>query len=102
MNILKRRTSQIMAVNGNFFGAVIILAYGWVLWPDDPRWYGLYIIGVICFMASIAFVIRALRLMKEMYLQEKLVAEYQSKVKPQKDAEMASDQTLEKARMIDA
>jgi len=102
MNILKPRTSQIMAVNGNFFGAVIIFAYGWFLWPDDPRWYGLYIIGVICFMASIAFVIRALRLMKEMYLQEKLVAEYQSKVKPQKDAEMSSDKSLKDAGMIDA
>lgn len=101
MNLFKRRFGKVMAVNGNFLGALGCFAYGWFLWPDDPRWYGFYIIGTFAFLGSLGFVIRALRLMKEMYLQEKIVADYQSKVKPQKDAEMASDQSLRNAGMID-
>ncbi len=93
MNIREHRFSKIMAVNVNFLGAVGCFAYGWFLWPDDPRWYGFYIIGTLSFMGSVAFVIRALRGMKAIYRQDK--------VKPQKDAEMASDQSLKNAGMID-
>jgi len=101
MNLLKRRFSQTMRINGNFLGAVGTFAYGWFLWPDDPRWYGFYIIGTLSFMGSLGFVICAVRLIIEVYRQESTVAEFQSKVKPQKDAELASDPLMKDAGMID-
>lgn len=101
MNILQHRFSKIMAVNGNFLGAVGCFAYGWFLWPDDPRWYGFYIIATLSFLGSLGFVIRAFGGMRALFRQDKIIAEYQSKVKPQKDAEMASDHSLKNAGMID-
>ena len=101
MNILQHRFGKIMAVNGNFLGAVGCFAYGWFLWPDDPRWYGFYTIGTLSFMGGVAFIIRAFRGMKAIYRQDSIVYDFQDKVKPQKDAEMASDQSLKNAGMID-
>jgi len=97
----EERKSHTTEINMHLFWAVVSIGYGWFLWPSDPKWYGFYIIGGLSFLGGGCCIIKAIKLMIKDHRQEKRVTAFGDKIKPQKDAQLASDQTLKNEGMVD-
>ncbi len=101
MSALTRSFGTIVSINAHLLGAVL---YGWlayVLWPTDIIWWGFGFISMICGFGSGLALIEALKKMTALYVRDRALASYRAQAKSQTNAELASNDALRKAGVID-
>lgn len=72
---------------------------GWVLWPEAGAWWGAGLLSIIAGIAAIAMAIGAVKIMGQVYRQEKSIRDYLAQGAAPKSSEIASDDDLRKAGM---
>ena len=99
--ILHSNTRQIISINGNILMAIVYFYLADWLWPTDPRNWGYGVIAIMVWLGCFVFIIKAISKIIALYRKDKMLARFATQVRPQKDAEIASTDTLKKAGMID-
>ncbi|MCH9807165.1 MAG: hypothetical protein K0U74_05475 [Alphaproteobacteria bacterium] len=101
MNGLTRSFGMIASINAQLLGAALNAAIAWVSWPTAAKWWGFGVISILCGAAAISMLVAAIKSMITLYLRDRTLAEYQAQAKAQKNAEMASNDALKNAGVID-
>lgn len=97
----QRSVGAIATINGQLLGGAFYGAASWVTWPSSPEWWGFGIISILSGIAAFGMVIQALRGMTALYLRDRALSQFEAQAKTQKNADMASDDALRKAGVID-
>lgn len=94
-------SATVLGVNGKLAGAAILAVAAYACWPTHPKWWGFGMMSAILALGAVTNVIQAIHLMKKLYIQDKAVAEYEKLGAEQKSAELATDDALRQAGMLD-
>ena len=54
-------TGTILGINGKLLHGVLAGVVAYVIWPDDPKWWGLGILSSILWVASVCFIFEGFR-----------------------------------------
>ncbi len=101
MKVFRRSLGSVARINGMLLLAAFYAAIAWISWPTHPQWWGFGVISVLSACACLGALIQSLREMTTLYLRDRTLADYESQAKKQKNADLASDETLRQAGVID-
>ncbi len=101
MKEFQRSTGINFRINGLFLNAALCGSIAWWSWPSEPKYWGFGLLSIFMAVVAAASVVEALKAMVALYLRDKSLSDYEARAKPQKNADMASDEALSKAGVID-
>lgn len=101
MNIGKTPTSSILTINGQLLQAFLLVGAAWRLWPSSPKWWGLGMVSAVLAMGAFGKTIEALRSMAKLYSREKNFAHLAATSRAPDPSDLADQDALKNAGMID-
>ncbi|MEO1222244.1 MAG: hypothetical protein AAFY42_13000 [Pseudomonadota bacterium] len=101
MREFQRSFGMVAAINGHLLMTATGATVAWFSWPSAPEYWGFAFISIAFAGAGFASLVNALRKMGVLYMRDKTLAAYQAKTKAQKNADLASTDTLIKAGVVD-
>ena len=101
MNPFRIGFGSIIAVNGHLFGAAAFGWIAWVIWPQSPEWWGAGFISISFAMGAFVGLIRALRLIGELYAKAVVIRDFEAQGDAPKSSRMATIADLKRAGMLD-
>lgn len=103
MSVLTNQQTRgaIFKVNMLLLGSVIQGAIAYWFWPSSKEWWMLYIYSVLLGLAAITTFIKALKMIWQIYRRDSIFGAYRKKGGEQKSSQMASEEALRKAGMIE-
>ena len=101
MRMGKTPNSSILAVNGLFFQAFLAGACAWWLWPSSPEWWGFGLISVILGVAAFGKIVAGFRAMVKIHGREKEFARLAATSRSPDPSDLADQDALRDAGMID-
>ncbi len=101
MKDFQRSFGVIVRINAMFLSAAMFAAFAWWIWPSEAKYWGFGLLSIFMALVAVASLIDALKAIVSLYLRDKSLSECEARAKPQKNADLASDDVLAKAGVID-
>ena len=101
MNPFRIGFGSIVAVNFHLLMAVGCGWIAWLIWPQSPEWWGAGVISILLGMGAFTECVRALRLIADLYLKQRVIREFESQGSKPKSSRMATTSDLKQAGMLD-
>jgi len=101
MNLGKTPPASIFTVNGHLLHAFLLGGLAWWLWPSSPEWWGFGLLSIILGAAAFGKSIEALRAMVKIYGREKELARLAATSRAPDPSDLADQNALKDAGMID-
>ncbi|MEL7281862.1 MAG: hypothetical protein AAGK79_16000 [Pseudomonadota bacterium] len=92
---------SIAKVNFMLLGVTFYGVAAYFLWPSSKEWWMWAYLSIVCALAAVILLWRALRMIWLIYRRDKVFEAYRQKGGEQKASRMASDEALKNAGMID-
>lgn len=94
-------TGSIFKINFDLLLAFIFMMIAWAIWPSNPKWWGFGLLSILMGLSAIGAFLDAVRTMAKLKARDKVLAEQMAYAKELKEANLASEQALKDAGMID-
>lgn len=101
MTIRKTPFNSVLAINGHFLLAFMTGGIAWLVWPTSPEWWGLGVMSIILGAASFGSTATALRSMAKIYIREKEIARFTANSRAPESSDLADENALRRAGVID-
>lgn len=101
MNPRKSSFGIVFKINMHLLGAFTYSVGAWLIWPDNPKWWGFGLLSIALGMAAPALLIKAIKMMFKLYARDKEFAEFEEANRAAEPSELASIDDLKKAGMIE-
>ena len=101
MKDFRRSFGAALRINAMFLSAAMFATFAWWIWPSDVKYWGFGLLSIFMIVVAAVSVVEAFKAIVSLYLRDKSLRDYEARAKPQKDADMASDEALAKAGVID-
>ncbi len=96
-----QKTTTIIDINVKLLGVAFFGVLGWWLWSHSSAlWWQFYLIGGLCLVGALSCAIRALKLMRDLYVCDKTVKQYRKHGDGRKSSRLASDADLEQGGLL--
>ena len=92
---------SVVEINFNLLLAAGCGYVAWVIWPQEPEWWGLGVIGTILALAAVGGVMKALRLMMAVHAKDRAIADYLAQGGSPRSSRLATKDDLKDAGMLD-
>ena len=102
MTHFQKSFGPIVEINVKLLFAGLFGVIGYVMWPTNPKWWGLGFGSIVIEIAAVGLVIQAIRAMVGLYARDKALAEFRALGSAPKPSKLASSDALTKAGMTDA
>lgn len=101
MNWNKTPLGAILKVNGHFLQAFLFGGVAWLIWPNNPKWWGFGLLSILLGAAALASLIAALRAMTKLYVRERELARFVATARTADPSDLADQVALKNAGMFD-
>ena len=96
----KTPVSAILKINGHFLFAALQGGASVLLWPSSLEWWGFGLLSVLLGLSAVASVVTALRDVAKVYAREKEVARFTAMSRAPEPSDLADQDALKSAGMI--
>ena len=101
MRMGKTPNSSILTVNGHFLQVFLLGASAWWLWPSAPEWWGFGLLSIILGTAAFGKAVAGVSAMVKIYSREKELARLAATSRAPDPSDLADQNALINAGMID-
>jgi glucose dehydrogenase len=101
MTPFERNGGAVAGINVNFLMSCLFGVGAWAVWPTSIEWWGLGVMSVMLGLAAFGNFANAIRAMVALHAKERVLAEYLAQGDAPKSAELASEEKLRQAGMVE-
>ena len=96
-----RRAGFIWRINVNLLAAFGFGWLAWAIWPDTIEWWQFRLLAILIGIGAFATLVGAFKEMIRLYRRDKMIAEFELVGRAPKSSQLADNDALRKAGMIE-